>query len=99
MVLIVRRENPWAPFVQGLSQGLERYGQMYNTQKALEGMNYSPEKAAAIARMPEYMQKMFIQQGADDAWLKNLGIAKGLVSTISQIEPFSVRTTSIQVAL
>lgn len=74
MVLIVRRENPWAPFVQGLSQGLERYGQMYNTQKALEGMNYSPEKAAAIARMPEYMQKMFIQQGADDTWLKNLGV-------------------------
>jgi hypothetical protein len=68
MVLIVRRENPWAPFVQGLSQGLERFGQMRQEQqrvgnlaKAFESMGYDPQQAQAMAVMPESIQGQFIK--------------------------------------
>lgn len=73
MVLIVRRENPWSPFVQGLSQGLERFGQMRQEQKKRENFmdalvktgNYTPEQARLISIAPEGLSKEFMKMGSN----------------------------------
>ncbi|RPJ51995.1 MAG: hypothetical protein EHJ95_04605 [Methanobacteriota archaeon] len=68
MVMIVKQENAWAPFAQGLAQGLERYGQIYqqNQQKgrlakAFESMGYDKEQAQAMTEMPEHLQQEFVK--------------------------------------
>lgn len=75
MVLIVNKRSPWEPLIEGLSQGLESYGQMYQQGKKRESFidaleksgKYTKEEARLIASAPESIGKEFIKGGTSAA--------------------------------
>jgi hypothetical protein len=96
---IIQERNPWEPFAQGFSQGLQNLAQgvaQGQQKKAfkealIKSNKYTPEEANLIVNSPEKLQKHFIAMGTAS---KNQAEYDSILNPQATVEPTQQTYTS-----